>query len=352
MSRYIQSLKLNDLFSDEESQLIFRWRDLYSQTGDMHSIASMCETLYQKKSNITLKKQLGSCDQVVAFGCGAIGHRTVTILNMLGIPVDYYCDNDIQKWGTVHLGKKVISPQQLSRISGKTAVIITTSIPSYIMQIKQQLAEMEFPESNILIPCKIMGDQYFDLPAIHPSTNGIFIDAGCFNGDDSLNFIHWSKQKYQSIVAFEPDEKNFKNCHRALSKYPNITLYPYALWSSDNNVSFVADQSGSSHIEQNTGGKISSIKLDTLLKETPVTYIKMDIEGAELEALYGAQQIIQAYRPQLAICVYHKPNDIYDIPFYLKNLVPEYHFYLRHYSLCDLETVLYAIAGDSFQNKR
>ena len=74
-----------------------------------------------------------------------------------------------------------------------------------------------------------------------------------------------------------------------------------------------------------------------------VTYIKLDIEGAELEALKGAKKIIQKYKPRLAVCIYHKKEDLIEIPQYLKELVPEYKFYVRHYSNTTWETVLYAV---------
>ena len=74
-----------------------------------------------------------------------------------------------------------------------------------------------------------------------------------------------------------------------------------------------------------------------------VTMIKMDIEGSELEALKGAKQTIQRDKPKLAICIYHKPEDIIEIPCYIKELVPRYRLYLRHYGNGDTETVLYAL---------
>jgi hypothetical protein len=69
----------------------------------------------------------------------------------------------------------------------------------------------------------------------------------------------------------------------------------------------------------------------------------MDIEGAELNALKGAEQIIKRYKPKLAICIYHKPEDIWTIPNLLLEFVPDYQFYIRHYSLTCFETVLYAL---------
>ena len=69
----------------------------------------------------------------------------------------------------------------------------------------------------------------------------------------------------------------------------------------------------------------------------------MDVEGAELMALKGAEHIIKTHKPKLAICVYHKDGDIIEIPAYLKSLIPNYRFYLRKYSTCASELVLFAI---------
>ena len=69
----------------------------------------------------------------------------------------------------------------------------------------------------------------------------------------------------------------------------------------------------------------------------------MDVEGAELESLKGAQKVIKRDKPKLAVCIYHKPEDILTLPLFIKKLVPEYKFYLRSYSNADNEMVLYAI---------
>lgn len=69
----------------------------------------------------------------------------------------------------------------------------------------------------------------------------------------------------------------------------------------------------------------------------------MDIEGSELKALEGAKATIMKNHPRLAICIYHKPMDVIEIPFYIQKLVPEYKFYIRHYASNMWETVLYAI---------
>jgi hypothetical protein len=74
-----------------------------------------------------------------------------------------------------------------------------------------------------------------------------------------------------------------------------------------------------------------------------VDFIKMDIEGSELNALQGAQNTIRKYKPILAICVYHKKNDLLTIPAYIHSICPEYKFYLRAHSKYSQELVLYAV---------
>ena len=99
-----------------------------------------------------------------------------------------------------------------------------------------------------------------------------------------------------------------------------------------------------SHVsEEDTGtDSIEVTALDVCLYYKGVTFIKMDIEGAEYEALKGAERIIREQKPKLAICVYHKPEDIWELPELILEFNESYKFYLRHYSYQDNETVLYA----------
>ena len=83
--------------------------------------------------------------------------------------------------------------------------------------------------------------------------------------------------------------------------------------------------------------------IDNVVDSKRVTFIKMDIEGSELSALRGAETTISKSKPKLAICVYHKPEDLISIPQYINSIVPEYKFFLRHHQFISWETVLYAI---------
>ena len=83
--------------------------------------------------------------------------------------------------------------------------------------------------------------------------------------------------------------------------------------------------------------------IDNVLAGRSATDIKMDIEGSELRAIEGAKNTIRHYKPKLAIFVYHKPEDIFEIPLKILELDSGYKLYLRHYSYVDTETVLYAV---------
>ncbi len=84
------------------------------------------------------------------------------------------------------------------------------------------------------------------------------------------------------------------------------------------------------------------IPLITSTKVKRITFIKMDIEGAEIEALKGAEQTIQTQKPKLAICIYHRDSHLYEIPLMIKKMVPEYRFWIRHHSDTASETVVCA----------
>jgi FkbM family methyltransferase len=167
----------------------------------------------------------------------------------------------------------------------------------------------------------------------------VFVDAGCFDFATSLNFIKWCGGKYKKIIAFEPDPIQYPICVENSKNINNAVIYPYGLWNEKATLSF--DDTGciTNDLKENIV-EIKTVKLDDILNGEKATFIKMDIEGAELNALKGAKQTILKYRPKLAICVYHKPEDIWEIPAYILSLRNDYKFYLRHYWY---DTVLYAI---------
>lgn len=88
---------------------------------------------------------------------------------------------------------------------------------------------------------------------------------------------------------------------------------------------------------------IPVVALDDVCKDEAVTFIKMDIEGSERNALLGSERTIARCKPKLAISIYHKPEDVWELPELILRMNPEYALYVRHYSLTAEDTVLYAI---------
>lgn len=121
-------------------------------------------------------------------------------------------------------------------------------------------------------------------------------------------------------------------------------LYSLGVWSENTKLYFNAMGTGSSHVSEQRGEYIiQTAVLDEMVYDQKPTYIKMDIEGAEQEALKGCRKIIQTYKPKLAICIYHKPDDLFEIPAMIKEMNPQYKLYVRQYADAWYDTVLYAL---------
>ncbi len=177
------------------------------------------------------------------------------------------------------------------------------------------------------------------------SSNEVYIDCGAFNGDTILKYNLFTDGKYKKIYAFEPGEDNRGILEKNVQGLHDIEVIPKGVWSEEKKKRF--DSNGSSSCISEVGNsEVELIAIDDIVGKDKVTFIKMDIEGSELEALRGAQSTIQRDMPKLAICCYHKANDIIDLYTYIKSFCTkdiQYKFYLRHHSNCAYETVLYAI---------
>lgn len=188
-------------------------------------------------------------------------------------------------------------------------------------------------------------NQYFDQDVIQFSNQEVFIDGGCYTGDTVLEFIRRMKGKYDFIYGFEPERDIFETAKLNLNFYENIELINKGLWSKADQLYFHAANT-SSTVTANGETSISVTSLDEFFcdgrKRLP-TFIKLDIEGSEKEALFGMKNVIAKAHPKLAVCVYHKPEDIYELPQLIMNLGPGYKFTLRHYGEGMYETVLYAL---------
>jgi len=194
-------------------------------------------------------------------------------------------------------------------------------------------------------------NQYYPEDIISLKTNEVYIDCGVFDGNTIIDFVNRTGGQYDFIIGFEPDEVMFQILKIQTLNYARCTIYNLGLHQGENEFYFSSKNDGSSKIvPEQTMNKIKTVSLDECLfdKYHP-SFIKMDIEGAEYSALMGMKKIITRDEPTLAVSVYHKNNDIFEIPLLIKKLNPKYKIYIRHHYIIS-ETVCYAICDNKGVN--
>ena len=190
-------------------------------------------------------------------------------------------------------------------------------------------------------------ERYFVSDIIHLGKEEVFVDAGAFVGDTVREIKKRTKGQYKKIICFEPDEYNFKMLSIQQKKIHNLYCEKLGLWKENTTLSFFNNGSvGSKIINDNSENcinesKINVVALDNCAECRDATYIKMDIEGAEYNAILGAETIIKTNHPQLAICIYHSNEDMINIIELIHEKFPEYKMFVRHHSKYAVEDVLY-----------
>jgi hypothetical protein len=165
-------------------------------------------------------------------------------------------------------------------------------------------------------------------PECSVAAGDTIIDAGLFDGITTRNFAKAIGDR-GIVYGFESDPRTWGDIEKAFSN----SNY------SKSNVELVKSAVGkNSDFEKNC---ISIVDFCNSRKLNNVNFIKMDIEGSELDSLFGAEKTIKTYHPKLAICIYHRLNDIFDIPFLIENLYCGYKYYFACHSIGPTSVVLY-----------
>lgn len=328
---------------DEKSKEIFKNRLLYSITNEsryIKNIVSMNE--YGKEFLKIIHK-----NKIYLFGGGIWGSE---ITKVYGDYINGVFDNNPTKVGKILNGFVIQKPEKIINKEFDGTILIT--IKNGCDEIRKQLLKMGISNENIYdIEAMIKmaeKDMYFSLDKLPHDENETFIDVGCLDATTAINFAKWSK-KYKKICCLEPDEKNFNKCMDNIHKHlktDKVALYKCGAWSYNGILYMDSKGNAMSHIceGKNHGENCVSVeKLDDILKDEIPTFIKMDIEGAEMEALKGAINSIKKYKPKLAISIYHRPEDIIKLLWLINEYRDDYKFYLRHYSIASFDTVLYAV---------
>lgn len=160
--------------------------------------------------------------------------------------------------------------------------------------------------------------------------NETYLDLGAYKGDTVDEFLHYCNNEYIGIIALEPDRRTFKKLSDFIKDIPNVTAYQKAVYSECKSLTF-SSKAGRQSTISDKGEEIEAVTVDELCKNKKVTYIKMDVEGAEYDALVGAEEILRVQKPKLNIALYHKSRDIFELPLKISEINPDYKFYIRRH---------------------
>ena len=180
-------------------------------------------------------------------------------------------------------------------------------------------------------------------------------DLGAYNGD-TLREIKPFAKNLKTAYALEPDRRNHKKlCDYAQTEESfKIEAHKLAAWSRAETLTFdgSGNRNSTLHSDESLpvtkGAKsleVEADSLDSILDGKRVDYIKFDVEGSEAEALAGAEGTIERYRPALMISLYHRSEDIFILPYFIKKKYPDYKLYVRRRRYIPAwDTVLIAVS--------
>lgn len=335
--------QIYDRLEDELSKLIFGKRMLYNMTGDCRYIHDIISTTDEGKEFIRRLSALNS-REIYIFGAGMGGGDIVT--SFPDIRWTGFIDNKPESHN--FCGMPCIGLNEFLETHKSASVVISSK--KYHNEMYNQLKALGIGENQIIDAGYFFESldkkDYLELPELAFTEQESVVDCGGFDGLSLLNCIRFLKGKYDAAYLFEPESECMKNCYKNLSDFSRINYIEKGVWSESGFLKFDNDGGCIRVTDENADALnlcLPVTSLDEELMGKTVTYIKMDIEGAEIAALTGAENIIRKQKPKLGIRIYHKKDDLWSIPKLILQYNPEYKLYIRHYSLTVYDTILFAV---------
>lgn len=328
---------------------------------------------------------------VCIYGAGFVGTWAAKYLKEIAVDVKYFIDRDANKWGSKLMDVEIIGPDD-ERIGQCPYILIAArhaiepvtkmySTTQYVTMpfegyyciknygeysdVRDNYLEDEKSKYtyNALLYTMLTGktesclevmekDMYFSLPEFCGTFDETFVDAGAFTGDSVERFIWENLGTFRHIYAFEPGEKQFKALSKRMERLydewsiekEQVTLVKAGVSDRSSRMTCIyTDDYPLRHTlsEEDGVDTIETYALDDFLDGKEASFLKVDIEGMEMEFLRGAQKTIKNFRPKMALCAYHYPCDLYCIAKYVRELEPSYKFKLRLHAPFFGDFVLY-----------
>jgi len=219
--RYFDKMaRLYALLQDKQSKDLFFARLQFEMEGNMDAAVQLNEIVKQYETGAsqpgknTWREEFAKASSVgkkiVLYGAGALGRLYATLILKSGI--DFYAFCDKNKAGDVIYGKPVLLPSEI--ISDPASYVIVISTQTYYDEVVTWFQKNNFPMDSILHCFDFpTGSAYFEFPELFEDGTA-FVDAGCYDGKDTIKFAKWCHGKYSKIFAFEPDESNYARCKK------------------------------------------------------------------------------------------------------------------------------------------
>ena len=349
----------------------------------------------------------GPSHQIVLFGSGALGLWVLQRLRHAGVEPCCFADNDPARWGTSIDRLEVLSPSDaVARFGRDVSYVVTIYngsaarkqlrglgcfhvlpvlalfwkhpnefMPNHGIDSPERLVEDEpqirecfeslsdevsrhglcdqvqwryWLEPDFLDVARDAGEMYFPDDLVLPNSEEIFVDCGAFDGDTIRSFLRRQKS-FRRLYALEPDGANRSALLAYLAQQnasvrEQVTVWPFAVTDVDGSATFLSTHNVASKLSSSGNGNTQECRaLDSMEWTLAPTYIKMDIEGSEPEALAGGKRLIQRAMPVLAVCLYHRSEHLWQIPNLIHSIEPRYSLFLRRYAEDCWETVCYAV---------
>lgn len=340
---------------------------------------------------------------VIIFGTANLSVHFYRFFNKKNTIIVAYSDNDKNKIGKLLNGKKIIDKKDIIRLYGKDIQIIVASYffneiiidlkklglkkifePMFFTTLYSKYFDVLIWKNNIelllknkkqinltlsylsdsksrkiffdIIKYRLLlqkdalknikdnGKEYFDQKIIKLNNKETFLDGGAFDGDSISQIIKESRNKFSKIYAFEPDTNSYSKLMKLVnSKFDSrIKVFKLGLGNKINRLNFTDEGNLQSKVAKNGNTFIDIVTIDKYV-DAKFSYIKLDIEGFEKNAIIGAKKTLKIYKPKLVICVYHNLNDLWEIPILIKKIQPSYKIYFRHYWDFLMDTICYAV---------
>lgn len=337
-----------------------------------------------------VKKRKGEATTICLYGTGNFYRNYAQHIKQY----DYVCDSNPQKWGMTFDGRICLSPEQLSELESVVVLVMLGDYQDVVERLKKRHIESYFfgdlylnvydelyapqwfesQKEDMLNAVDLFEDdqskqvyvnaicnriapkyaektfhemerkgEYFGTEIFPITQDECYVDIGAYDGDSIRSFMQATDGQFEQIYGFELDPDNYAKIQqdKAIRQDKRIEIFNQGISCGEKMVDIISGGTGS-HAAENKAGSAKLGCLDQILEHKRITFIKMDIEGAEQDGLKGAQEIITNQHPKLAISMYHKLDDMWKIPQYIKQLCPDYKLYARHHTAVAWDTDCYA----------